>query len=306
LISRRTVLVGAASVAALAGAGVAVRTSSKSRTVRNVANVVDGRVVREGAGVLVRRQIGAQPSFVDPFLLLDEFKSTNRDDFIRGFPWHPHRGFETVTIMIDGVVEHGDSVGNSGSITGGGVQWMTAGHGIVHQEMPDFAPSTTSPRLWGYQLWVNLPSTLKMTKPRYQDHAASDVPSLDVDDARVRVLAGAMGSARGPVDGIAVDPLLLDVTLAGGSFRRDIAPDHAVFVQVLDGSLDVGGTRVGDRGLAILGNGDVVDVRGSGRCLLAAARAIGEPVARRGPFVMNTEAELQQAFDDYRQGRLTG
>jgi redox-sensitive bicupin YhaK (pirin superfamily) len=300
----------------VAGVCAAIHTACKSRDARGVAgdvraaaDVVDGDATVDGAGVKLRRMIGGRAlALLDPFLLLDEFKSANRSDFIRGFPRHPHRGFETVTLMLDGVVNHRDSVGNHGAIRGGGVQWMTAGHGIVHEEMPDLLDDGRG--LWGYQLWVNLPAKLKMQKPRYQELAATDFPVVDVADARVRVLAGAAGNTRGPIDGIAVQPLALDVTLAPGAlFRCDVPRAHNAFVQVLDGAVDVGANNtVQARGLAVLAHdGDRIELASANgaRALVVAGAPIGEPVARRGPFVMNTQPELDQAFADYRAGVLT-
>jgi hypothetical protein len=246
---------------------------------------------------------------LDPFLMLDEFKSDRPEDYLAGFPTHPHRGFETVTIMLDGEVAHADSVGNRGVVGAGAVQWMTAGRGILHSEMP--RATTPGALLHGYQLWVNLPAAQKMTKPRYQEIAASAFPSLDVDDGRVRVLAGRVGAVRGPIDGVATAPLVIDARLpARGRLRHDVEPGHAVALYTVDGSVRVGEQRtpVAAHRFVVLGQGDVVDIVAddAARLLFFAARPIGEPVARRGPFVMNTDDELRQAFADYRSGRLVG
>jgi redox-sensitive bicupin YhaK (pirin superfamily) len=238
--------------------------------------------------------------------MLDEIHSARQEDWIAGFPDHPHRGFETVSILIAGAFEHKDSAGNHGRIADGGAQWMTAGRGIVHSEMPRQEPGKD---LWGLQLWVNLPAARKMTPPRYQDLVAGDVPEADLGDARVRVIAGRAGAVTGPVDGIAVGPTLLDATLAaGGALRQTVPGGDTVLLYVLSGELAVAdrGVRAGE--IAVLGPGrEVAAASAAGaRFLLIAGAPIGEPVARRGPFVMNTEAELDQAFADYRAGRLGG
>ncbi|HMV66240.1 MAG TPA: pirin family protein [Myxococcota bacterium] len=288
-----------ASMAASAGLYAAVRPRP---VLRRVLSVVPVQPTRDGAGVRLGRAIGgpALPN-LDPFLLLDEFKSDNPGDYIAGFPDHPHRGFETVTVMIDGAMQHRDSVGNHGLLGPGSLQWMTAGRGIVHSEMPKQVDGL----MWGFQLWVNLPARLKMTAPRYQDIAPSAVPRRQVADADVRVLAGEVGRVTGPVDGVFVQPTLLDVTLpAGGELEQPVPWGHTVFLYVTDGEAVVEGTRVPAGHLAALGPGDAVGVTGRSRFLLAAGAPIGEPIARRGPFVMNTQAELEQAFADYRAGRL--
>jgi redox-sensitive bicupin YhaK (pirin superfamily) len=294
--SRRTVLVGlGAGGAALAFGGL-----WRPRDPRPVHLVLPVTNTKDGAGVRLRRAIGSQTlRMLDPFLLLDEFKSDDPDDYIAGFPDHPHRGFETVTVMLQGAMEHRDSVGNRGLLGPGSVQWMTAGRGIVHSEMP----KQRDGRMWGFQLWVNLPARLKMTAPRYQD--IGEVGEATIADARVRVLAGRVGRATGPVDGVVVAPTLLDVT-TGHFYDDGIPAAHTCFAYVYEGEALVGDVRVPAGHLAILGPGRSVDVRGDARFLLAAAAAIGEPVARRGPFVMNTDEEIRQAYADYRSGRLVG
>ncbi len=274
---------------------------------REVASLVDARPTVEGAGVKLRRVLGgpALPS-LDPFLLLDEFHSDRREDYIAGFPSHPHRGFETVTYMREGVVEHKDSLGNQGHLGPGSAQWMTAGHGIIHSEMPHDERGL----LWGFQLWVNLPAARKLTAPRYQDLAPGRIPEATLEDgATVRVVAGEVGGLRGPVDGIVTSPTMLDVHVpAGGRFVHPIAEGHAAFAYVFDGSVDFGSrrTRAMAGQLAVLEGGATV-VAGSadgGRFLLCAAQPIREPIARYGPFVMNTDEEIRQAVSDYRSGRL--
>ncbi|HUS27114.1 MAG TPA: pirin family protein, partial [Kofleriaceae bacterium] len=233
--------------------------------------------------------------------------SSDPADYVAGFPQHPHRGFETVSYVLRGGFQHRDSVGNSGLIADGGAQWMTAGHGIVHEEMPR---ATTTSELWGLQLWVNLPAARKLIAPRYQDLGGAQVPELDVADARVRLVAGQVGSARGPVDGIDIRPTMLDATLLPrAEFRHSLPGGDTAFVYVLDGVVQLGqlGTRVSAGELAVLGSGSTIVAASDtgGRFLLVSGTPLNEPIARRGPFVMNTDAELQQAFDDYRSGRLT-
>jgi redox-sensitive bicupin YhaK (pirin superfamily) len=265
------------------------------------------RPTTEGAGVHLRRALGSQAMpLVDPFLLLDEMHSSDPADYVAGFPRHPHRGFETVTYVIHGAVEHRDSVGNKGRLVDGAAQWMTAGHGIIHSEMP----RQTSGELWALQLWVNLPAKKKLIAPRYQDIAPETIPELDVGDARVRLVAGDVDGKTGAVDGIAVAPTMMDVSLpAGGKFRHVLPAGHAAFFYVLDGVANVGpeARAVNAGEIAVLGDGDAAacSTASGARMLLIAGAPIGEPVARRGPFVMNTEAELDQAYEDYRSGRLT-
>jgi redox-sensitive bicupin YhaK (pirin superfamily) len=275
---------------------------------RELARVVDGQATRDGAGVRLRRAIGGSAlAMLDPFLLLDEFHSDNPDDYMRGFPDHPHRGFETVTYMLEGAMEHRDSVGNAGRLRPGSAQWMTAGHGIVHSEMPKQERGL----MWGYQLWVNLPRARKLIKPRYQDIAPERIPELDRDGARIRVVAGDAFGATGPIRGIDVDPTFLDVSFSKGvRFEAPVPSGHNVFAFVTEGAVRLGPARKEIRGgqLAVFSpNGDRVvaecDASG-GRMLLLAGRPIGEPVARGGPFVMNTDEEIRQAWDDYRAGRL--
>lgn len=275
---------------------------------RTVTRVIRGTSTSDGAGVRLTRVIGgpALPD-LDPFLLLDEFGSDSPDDYIAGFPDHPHRGFETVTYMLDGRMRHRDNQGNSGLLGPGSVQWMTAGRGIVHSEMPEQEEGL----MRGFQLWVNLPASDKMTEPRYQDIGASDIPDVELENgARVRVLSGKFDDVTGPVAGVAVQPLYLDVELpAGTSLSPVMPPDHTAFLYVFEGDLVAGATgeAVRKHELAVLGTGDEVPlVAGDdgARTILVAGRPIGEPVARYGPFVMNTREELQQAFADFSAGRF--
>jgi redox-sensitive bicupin YhaK (pirin superfamily) len=281
--------------------------------VRPVRAVFRGLPASDGAGVTLTRIVGqeALPD-LDPFLLLDEFGSDDPKSYIAGFPEHPHRGFETVTYMLAGRMRHRDNQGNSGLLTAGSVQWMTAGRGIVHSEMPEQEEGL----MQGFQLWVNLPASDKMTAPRYQDIAPERIPSVAFDGGVVRVLAGRYGDAEGPVTGISVEPTYLDVTLdAGASFRTAIPPGHTAFLYAFEGALVAGDevfsagdetSRPIERGeLAVLGSGDAVVARAGAsgaRFILVAGRPLGEPIARYGPIVMNTRAELQRAFDDLRNG----
>jgi redox-sensitive bicupin YhaK (pirin superfamily) len=262
----------------------------------------------DGAGVKLKRALGgAALPMLDPFLLLDELQSDDPNDYLAGFPSHPHRGFETVTYMIDGAMEHKDSVGNQGRLGPGSAQWMTAGHGIVHSEMPKQERGL----MWGFQLWVNLPRARKMITPRYQDIAPDRIQETTHDGARIRVVAGSAFDRTGPVTGIDVEPLFLDVALERGMrFTTPLPRGHNAFAFVTDGALRIGGREVRRDELAVLAReGDRLTVTcdaQSGRFLVLAGRPLNEPVARGGPFVMNTKEEIEQAWADYRAGRLTG
>ena len=278
---------------------------------RRVLRVIRGRETSDGAGVRLRRSIGgSEIDHLDPFLLLDEFKSDDKDDYLAGFPDHPHRGFETVTYMLAGAMRHRDSRGNQGDLTAGSVQWMTAGRGIIHSEMPRQQDGL----MWGFQLWVNLPAAHKMREPRYQDIPPERLPvAFPSPGTRVRVIAGSTGEVEGPVVGIVTEPLYLDVALEGGaSFRQDVPAGRNAFAYLFEGEVSLGldgggGTPVSAGHLAVLGEGDSFEARAGesgGRFLLVAATPIGEPVARHGPFVMNTREELHQAVRDYQDGTL--
>ena len=291
---------------AILGSGNAGGTTS-----RRVERVFRGMPTSEGAGVRLTRLIGRPGlSDLDPFLMLDEFRSDEASDYIAGFPDHPHRGFETVTYMLAGRMRHGDNKGNSGLLQPGSVQWMTAGRGIVHSEMPEQEDGL----MWGFQLWVNLPASDKMTAPRYQNIEPEAIPSLDLPGgARVKVIAGRAGGVEGAVRAVATDPTCLDVGLpAGGSFSHAVPEAYAAFVYPFEGAVRVGDGDDGkllSRGeLAVLGSGDTITIRAAGdgpaRALLVAGRPLGEPIARYGPFVMNTEAQLVQAMNDYNAGRF--
>jgi len=259
----------------------------------------------DGAGVRLSRAIAnAELEHLDPFLLLDEFRSDNPNDYIAGFPDHPHRGFETVTYMLAGKMEHADHAGNRGLLVGGGAQWMTAGRGIIHSE----TPKQEDGLMWGFQLWVNLPAKSKMTAPRYQDIDPGAIPEVKVDGGSVRVVAGTFGGATGPVQGIVTDPFYLDVRLdANGAFDTGIPEGHTAFLYTYEGSGEVGATPLSPKTLAVLSPGDVIRASAgdSGvRFLCIAARPLNEPIARYGPFVMNTREEIHQAFEDFRNGQL--
>ena len=280
---------------------------------RKATEVLTAVETSDGAGVRLKRSIGTVAlDHLDPFLLLDEFKSDSADDYIGGFPDHPHRGFETVTYMLAGRMEHRDHAGNHGELVAGSIQWMTAGRGIIHSEMPQQEDGL----MWGFQLWVNLPAKDKMTRPRYQDIAPERVPEATTESGSVRVLAGTVHGVRGPIEGIVTDPLYLDVRIGeGGSFTEEMPDGHNGCVYVVEGDGRIGGTedQPGPEAVAgtlcVLGDGDGVRIEAGGtgiRFLLLGARPIGEPVARHGPFVMNTQEELRQAFLDLRNGTFLG
>ncbi|HET8530179.1 MAG TPA: pirin family protein [Methylomirabilota bacterium] len=277
---------------------------------RPVAQVVRPEPVVEGAGVHLRRSIGTRRlDHLDPFLLLDHFESVRPEDYEPGFPYHPHRGIETVTFVRTGEVRHRDSLGHQGSIGPGDIQWMTSGSGILHEEMPQVRPEG----IGGLQLWLNLPAREKMTRPKYRDLTASHLPETLLDGgARARVVAGdaAGGRLTGPVDGLAVAPKFLDVTLPeGAAFREAVPRGHTAFAYVDQGEVRFGPQRTAARApaLVVFGDGDLVEAvaaPGGGRFLLAAARPLGEPIARHGPVVRNTRAEIEEALRDLRDGRF--
>jgi len=281
------------------------------QTVRNVERLVRGMPTSDGAGVRLTRVIG-QPALpeLDPFLLLDEFRSDAADDYIAGFPEHPHRGFETVTYMLAGRMRHGDNQGNTGLLRPGSVQWMTAGRGILHSEMPEQEDGL----MWGFQLWINLPARDKMTEPLYQDIEPDAIPTVEhADGGRIKVIAGRVDGTDGAVRSVATDPTYLDVGLpAGGRFRHNLPTDHTAFVYVFDGTARVGEGKAAvpvNRGeLAVLSPGESVVITAEApsvaRLLLVAARPLREPIVRHGPFVMNTDAEIRQAIEDFRAGRF--
>ena len=276
------------------------------RPVRPVLKIVRGVPASDGAGVRLTRLLGTQDAqMFDPFLMLDRFDSADAGDYLAGFPDHPHRGFETVTYMLEGRMRHADNKGASGVIETGGIQWMRAGSGLVHSEMPE----QTEGRMSGFQLWVNLPSHLKMSDPAYQEFDASRIPvEAREGGVQVKVIAGRTSQgAQGPVQGGAVDALYFDVTLPAGSrFVEPLAADRNAMVAVFEGAVRVGGARADATSLAFLGEGERIEVEADGdaRFLLLAGKPINEPVAWAGPFVMNTREEVMQAFDDFRAGKF--
>ena len=276
------------------------------RPVRPVLAVVQGEAASDGAGVRLTRLLGTpQAQMFDPFLMLDRFDSGDAADYLAGFPDHPHRGFETVTYMLEGRMRHADNKGNAGVIETGGVQWMRAGSGLVHSEMPEQAEG----RMSGFQLWVNLPAREKMSAPAYQEFAADRIPVERHDGgAQVKVIAGRTGGGiEGPVRNTEVDPFYFDVTLpAGARFEQVLPADHHAMAVVFEGSLRLGGRPVEATSVAFLGEGERVEAESAAgaRFLLIAGRPIGEPVAWAGPFVMNTREEVMQAFEDFRSGRF--
>jgi len=270
---------------------------------RPVQRIVKSSQVMEGAGVHLHRAIGFEaPERHDPFLLLDDFRSDLPDDYRRGFPWHPHRGMETITYVLRGEVEHGDSLGNRGVIGPGDVQWMSAGSGIIHQEMPK---GEASGAMYGFQLWANLPAAHKMTAPRYRGISARDIPEVtDHGGAIVKVIAGTVAGVTGPVRDVVTRPEYLDVTIPrGASFTHATPRGHTVFAYVFEGQgrFDAASRApVGNRSLVELGDGTFVTVAAADgepvRFLLVSGKPIGEPIAWRGPIVMNTQEELETAF----------
>jgi redox-sensitive bicupin YhaK (pirin superfamily) len=279
-------------------------------TDRQVTKVITGQPTSDGAGVQLTRVLGTpQLDHLDPFLLLYEFKSDRPGDYLAGFPDHPHRGFETVTYMLAGSMRHRDHVGNEGELVAGSVQWMTAGRGIVHSEMP----LQKDGLMWGFQLWVNLPARSKMTAPRYQDIPPEKIPEVELaPGVRARVIAGEAAGVRGPVEGIVTQPLYLDVRMEPRSRATLLpTPGHAACAYVYEGQVALGADAkaqeiVAGR-LAVLGDGDRLTAVTGGapaRFLLLAARPLREPIARYGPFVMNTREEIVQAVEDYRSGAL--
>ena len=275
---------------------------------RGVARLVRGMPTSDGAGVKLTRVIG-QPQLadLDPFLMLDEFGTDNPGDYIAGFPDHPHRGFETVTYMLDGRMRHRDNHGHEGVLVPGSVQWMTAGRGIVHSEMPEQQEG----RMRGFQLWINLPARDKMTAPRYQEFGPQKIPQVELEAARVKVIAGSVGGVAGPIVQPATDPTYLDVELAPASvFTHTLPAGHAAFAYVYEGSVLIGegdsAKTANTHELAVLTDGGPVRLEGqsSARVILVAGRPLHEPVAKYGPFVMNTREELMQAFEDFQKGRF--
>jgi redox-sensitive bicupin YhaK (pirin superfamily) len=274
--------------------------------IRNTSQIITPIRVLEGAGVLLKRSIATRTlDYFDPFLLLDHFGSNDPADYLAGFPMHPHRGIETVTYMLAGRVDHRDSLGNHGTIGGGDVQWMTAGRGIMHEEMP----KPDEGKMEGFQLWVNLPARLKMTSPRYQDIASANIPELELPGGvKIRLIAGHMGSASAAVTDIYADPTYLDISLPPEtSFSHIVPPNHSVFAYLFRGKGLFGGTKSAAEApqLVIFEGGDLVNVHAledEARFLLVSGLPLGEPIARYGPFVMNTREEIEQTLMELRNG----
>jgi redox-sensitive bicupin YhaK (pirin superfamily) len=294
-------------------------------SIRPIKRLSQARPTVEGAGVRLRRAFGfGNTSDFDPFLLLDDFRNERPEDYLAGFPWHPHRGIETITYVLAGQVEHGDSMGNKGVISSGDVQWMTAGSGIIHQEMPK---GDADGRMHGFQLWANLPAALKMTPPRYQEVKAGQIPVVREDDGtEVRVICGAYGSTRGPVEEVAAEPTYLDVFVPPGKRRTlKVETTRHAFAYVFQGNASFCNASgplavptepagwsdatppvdAGNRALVLFDRGDEVVVQAGSegvRFLLVSGRPLGEPVAWYGPIVMNTQEQLRQAFDELERG----
>jgi len=294
-------------------------------SVRPIRKVLQTTPTREGAGVKLQRAFGfGDTTEFDPFLLFDDFRNENPEDYLAGFPWHPHRGIETITYVLAGTVEHGDSLGNRGSLGAGDVQWMTAGSGILHQEMPR---GDARGRMHGFQLWANLPSSLKMTKPRYQDVTAQEIPEIVEDDGTaVRVICGEFWGRKGPIEGVAADPRYLDVSVppgqkkrlavetsrhafayvfAGSGSFRDASDPQGVLTEEIASGATVRDDDTRNRSLVLFDRGDEVVVQAGDegiRFLLVSGKPIEEPVAWYGPIVMNTQAQLQQALSELRSG----
>ncbi|RTL27223.1 MAG: pirin family protein [Rhodocyclaceae bacterium] len=283
-------------------------------TIRSLDRIIPSIPVSDGAGVKLRRSLGQSPFLrLDPFLMLDEFASDNPDDYIAGFPPHPHRGFETVTYMLAGDFEHQDHLGHKGHLRAGGAQWMTAGRGIIHSEMP----LQDKGRLHGFKFWINLPAKEKMKPAAYRDIQPEEIPSVEVAGGEVKVVAGALdgadgSSVPGPIQGISTAPLFLDVRLgAGEHFAQGVADGHTAFLYPYAGSLSVGADGAGKvlqaRQAGVLSAGERIEVTAGpdgASFLLLAAKPLGEPVVQYGPFVMNTREEIEQALADYQAGEL--
>jgi redox-sensitive bicupin YhaK (pirin superfamily) len=294
-------------------------------SVRPVKQIIQSTPAVEGAGVKLRRAFGfGDTAEYDPFLLLDDFRNDNPADYRAGFPWHPHRGIETITYVLAGNVTHADSLGNRGSLGAGDIQWMTAGRGILHQEMPQ---GDAGGRMHGFQLWANLPSSLKMTAPRYQDIVAKDIPEVTDDDGtRARIICGEFWGRTGPVEGVAADPRYVDISVppgrrkrfavdrtrhafayvfAGSGSFRDASAPRGILTEATDGTDRVEYSAAADRSLVLFDRGDEIVVQAGDegiRFLLVSGKPLEEPVAWYGPIVMNTQAELQQALAELRQG----
>ena len=272
---------------------------------RKIRRILTGKPVIEGAGVHLKRVFGfnESPAF-DPFLMLDDFRSDNPAHYRKGFPWHPHRGIETITYVLKGEVAHGDSLGNEGVIGPGDVQWMTAGSGIIHQEMPT---GDAQGSMHGFQLWANLPASQKMIEPRYRGITSDQIPTLRMENGvQVKIIAGALGGTHGALDDIAIDPGVFDCTVPPGvTFIHQTTPDYTALIYVIGGNGSTDKTGIADGTLVLFEHGPLLEIRAGDerlRFLLLSGKPLGEPVAWQGPIVMNTQAELETAFREYREG----
>ena len=295
------------------------------KKIRKIKKILKSKPTIEGAGVHLKRAFGSyQVPMLDPFLLLDDFHSNHPDDYIKGFPWHPHRGIETITYVLEGKVEHGDSMGNKGVIHSGDIQWMTAGSGIIHQEMPT---GQKDGLMWGFQLWANLPASHKMMDPRYRDVKCNQIQEITLDqEVKVKIICGEVAGVKGPVQDIIIDPEYLDITVPPKSnFTRSVKRGHTVFAYIIEGkgyfdqgrdsyAYEVEGANyfdfrreclIGPENLIIFDAGDEVVISSGDkplRFLFVSGKPIGEPVAWYGPIVMNTQEELRIAFEEYQNG----
>jgi redox-sensitive bicupin YhaK (pirin superfamily) len=274
-------------------------------TTRKIQQVIQGQPASDGAGVKLIRSLGSANHLrADPFLMLDAFSSENPDDYVAGFPSHPHRGFETVTYLLDGHMLHEDHLGNKGNLKSGGVQWMTAGRGIIHSEMPQ----QENGRMRGFQLWINLPAKEKMKPAGYRDIQAAEIPEVALEFGSVKVISGNYGDAVAPVQGGSTDPIYWDVALPAGKTFTQRIEGKTVYVYPFEGDVEIEDRVLKTHQGAVLGSGDTLSVKAGadgGRFLVLAAKPIGEPVVQYGPFVMNTRQEIEQAIRDYQNGELT-
>jgi len=274
-------------------------------TLRKIQQIIPALPASDGAGVKLLRSLGSANHLrLDPFLMLDAFSSENPDDYVAGFPSHPHRGFETVTYLLDGHLLHEDHLGNRGDLKSGGVQWMTAGRGIIHSEMPQ----QENGRMRGFQLWINLPAKEKMKPAGYRDIQSNEIPAVKFAGGSAKIVAGTLNGTAGPIQGGSTDPIYWDLTLKpGGKFVQEIR-DKNVYVYPFEGSVEIGDRVLQTHQGGVLGSGDAVEVKAGAdgaRFLLLAARPLKEPVVQYGPFVMNTREEIEQAIRDYQSGELT-
>lgn len=272
---------------------------------RKIKLILKRQPTMEGAGVKLNRLFGHNEApELDPFLMMDDFRSNRPEDYIKGFPWHPHRGIETITYVLKGNVEHGDSLGNQGTISSGDIQWMTAGSGIIHQEMPK---GDRNGAMYGFQFWANLPASQKMIDPRYRDITADQVPNIKLPgNIQVKIIAGNLGDKKGPVDDIVINPQFFDCSVPEGkTFNHQTENSHTAFIYVIGGKGITDNTPIENGDLALFENGDLISVKSTDeqfRFLMLSGKSLNEPVAWRGPVVMNTQEELETAFKEYQDG----